>query len=368
GFGLDRRATGGPCPSPHAVSPSSGGGTIPRLYSPPRRARDRSPAWHRRARRARAAARQLWRLASARARALLARHHGEHLCRPRGGPGDMAGDGSSLQSPSASAAGPPWRAGAPAAGRGEPVWPCVASRTCGFKATFSSRATCWQCGRDRQGRFPIGGGLQRAPRTRSASAARRHRGHAAPPRAAGASGADGASAKSDESEALVRARKALAALRRLQYDDDHPSIVNLTREVRALEADERRRRPPDAVLRSGQDRLAAKTKEKEDKDKQLVAAKAQVVDLRKRSESLSVEVGALQQEVAEARALATVSAAGHNGLDLAAMASNMLNLQTLIGNAQQSVGAGPRRAPQGRRRVRLGAKRRPCRARVGASD
>ncbi|CAK0816223.1 unnamed protein product, partial [Prorocentrum cordatum] len=146
--------------------------------------------------------------------------------------------------------------------------------------------------------------------------------------------------KSDESEAVVRARTALAALRRLQHDDDRASIVNLTREARALEAEGRRRRPPDAALRSAQDRMAAKTKEKEDTDKQLAAAEAQVVDLRKRSESLSVEVGALQQEVAEARTPATVSAAGHNGLDLAAMASNLLNLQTLIGNAQQSVGAG----------------------------
>ena len=49
---------------------------------------------------------------------------------------------------------------------------------------------------------------------------------------------------------------------------------------------------------------------------------------------------ALQREVMEARKAVTIATAGHQGMDLAAVATNLLNLQSLIGNAQGSLSTG----------------------------
>ena len=139
---------------------------------------------------------------------------------------------------------------------------------------------------------------------------------------------------------MVRARKGLAALRRLKYDEDHPLVLAAAREVQHLEQEERRTRPPEDVLRSAQDRLALKSKEKLDTDTLLAEAEERVATLRQKASALSEDVESLQREVLEARQKVTMSTAGLQGMDLAGVATNLLNLQALIGNAETSVSSG----------------------------
>eukprot|EP00959_Pyramimonas_sp_CCMP1952_P036416 762368-Pyramimonas_sp.AAC.1 len=63
------------------------------------------------------------------------------------------------------------------------IWPCAASRLCGFRNNFPSRDARWKCGRDRLGRAVRESPTASEQGARSTSAGRRRR--SGPPRARG---------------------------------------------------------------------------------------------------------------------------------------------------------------------------------------
>ena len=251
-----------------------------------------------------------------RAEDVLRGHHGEVMATTAG---------SSL-SASAQEAERPWRA----ANRPE-TWPCRATRACGFKNNYASRATCWQCGRDKDGR------PTNAPR-RTPSRSRRD--SRPPPSQRAGDGNDGRGV-ADITE-VVRCKHALQSLRRLHYAESHELVVTATRALEKAEQEERAQMSPEDVLRSSSDRLTAKQQEFEKFQKLVGDLESQLADARTKLDVAGKEVGVLQGEVARAKA-----ALGTVPESFATMAATVAQLQQQIAAANLSVQQGTSRETVG---------------------